>query len=1327
MQVITQFSGGLNASKAPNNIGENEVAAASNIDFSLQEGALVARRGSRIKHSGFTGSVHSLYRSYINPYDYGNSPWYIAVGSTIARISGTATSVLATTTWTGDVSARYSNFDESTLISFGGYYIKDNGTTPTEWIMQAPAGTLVATASLQTTPLVVTTSYTAEEGSVTVSTEGIGTAVGTEGGRIVLVSTLGTGSNLNSVSGVAIDDYGVDYLDIAFDIPENVTKISRDYSIGDATFTNYFHTEYTVGDVDTVAATGDMLVDSYQSSNNTTPVDIETRERMLNELRLTMRVPAMVLPKAADTYSLWAVARPNFDLVGKTIGSGWANIGAVRIIIEYTGELTANIANWKIHGDKDHSLNDADIGYVWWETFATIDSNGFIVNESAPCPLSARLQCQHAKVKLTSTSTITGTDHGVTHRIFYRQGGYMRDAYAVGSSTYTTATYTDTLSDIDVLLKGQKLLRNVYTKTSMPAIQAISDPHFNRVFVSNLNNVLWSEPNKPGTFKSTSITKVSQRGDEVQAIINWMPALVIVNRDTVYELSGSVFDGQSADWALYKTGCSRGSKARRTAIRTPYGIPILDYDGLYMYVPGQGTEQKLDWVHARIGDAWTGANSYDPAAMSGARVPAINSGYINTSFAIWANDRLYMGVPTGTSTIPNTLFIMEFPTKRVWHYTYPFSMTCGFWDPDDNGVYVGTPDGVIMRIETNNTDVTTGNVETGITWSVRTKTWTWPDEVRLTNLSLDSQYPVKALVVRNSTSTETIATRTNTVRERYMPTMSGSLANEIHFLLSGTNSTNTNRVALYELNWDAYPEPPKELYHRTEYHVPETEQEYIALNSELDCLGGTITATMKVDGTACGTFTFSSTLNDPRGFTKSFGARVFGRIAYVEYRSTTPFRHYKSHFTTIPEPPRLSYFRTDYFTYDGEQEWKAMAAELDCINGTVLATTFIDNVATSTHTFTGSGPQGYVAALPLSVAYPLNHPFGRSGYIIYSSTGTFKHYKSWFEVLPEPSKVTHFRTPTKIYQEEQEIRTAKCELNCYAGTVTGVMYVDATAISTHTFTGTGYRGFVVSLPEKTYGRSAYIVYSGSASFKHYMTEWDATPEPPRVTVWRTETFNWPTEAHLKTLVANINPLGSVVTGAIRSKGTTIATATFTGTNQEVFNYGLDVESNLARILPTDSVDVYYTSTGTFKHYKTDLQVEPAPFDKKTWRVIYRKMGGATQLDQPHFYSLDVEVVPYLTTATVTTSLGTFVTVSTSNTAICTSIWEVDGLSLSTQTHTITSRQWLDRVSLPSGMRGYLFDQRIVADVPIKVWRSNLDIMRTGIKGLTRSTISGVPN
>ena len=58
--------------------------------------------------------------------------------------------------------------------------------------------------------------------------------------------------------------------------------------------------------------------------------------------------------------------------------------------------------------------------------------------------------------------------------------------------------------------------------------------------------------------------------------------------------------------------------------------------------------------------------------------------------------------------------------------------------------------------------------------------------------------------------------------------------------------------------------------------------------------------------------------------------------------------------------------------------------------------------------------------------------------------------------------------------------------------------------------------------------------------------------------------------------------------------------------------GLDVDGTLGRLTPKDTVDVVYLSTsGVLKHYDTKFDQESMPFNKRTWQITYRKIGGAS--------------------------------------------------------------------------------------------------------------------
>jgi hypothetical protein len=167
----------------------------------------------------------------------------------------------------------------------------------------------------------------------------------------------------------------------------------------------------------------------------------------------------------------------------------------------------------------------------------------------------------------------------------------------------------------------------------------------------------------------------------------------------------------------------------------------------------------------------------------------------------------------------------------------------------------------------------------------------------------------------------------------------------------------------------------------------------------------------------------------------------------------------------------------------------------------------------------------------------------------------------------------------------------------------------------------------------------------------------------------------------------------------------ITTEAFVGTSRAAYPIGLDVNANLAIQSGTSVYAIYNAAIygGVLKHYRTDFETRPKPFGKTTWAIHYVKIGGASQLDLGRFWAIDVEVP--------------------TGTATITSIWDVDGTALSTNTLTFaTSRERRDRISFPPGVRGFLFQQRLISDLPIKVWQTSIDTQRVGVKGLARNAI-----
>lgn len=211
-------------------------------------------------------------------------------------------------------------------------------------------------------------------------------------------------------------------LDISFSDPKVVTKISRDFSIGDTNFTDYWHTEMDIRLGEDAQDEGEALLEGLRNVDEGEGVDLDARTQMLNEMRTTLRAPQTRISNASGVYNLWAVPRSKYELITRNPAvGGWENIQAVRIIVEHEEAVEVKVKAFDLRGSEGHPLNDANVGYAWWETWATIDTDGTtVLDESAPSPISGRYRCQFSQATLVSTSSPSGGQHGLTHRRFYR-------------------------------------------------------------------------------------------------------------------------------------------------------------------------------------------------------------------------------------------------------------------------------------------------------------------------------------------------------------------------------------------------------------------------------------------------------------------------------------------------------------------------------------------------------------------------------------------------------------------------------------------------------------------------------------------------------------------------------------------------------------------------------------------------------------------------------------------------------------------------------------------------------------------------------------------
>ena len=1205
------FNGGVNAMTAPHLLADNEVATATNIDFGMDIGAASVRQGSNRLWQVAATPVVGLFKHYKN--SLANSVLYAHSGSAVYRVvSGVPTSVLTGVSTDAAALTQYHTHFYAMGTS-GTINMKDDGATVTDWIKPTPTPAPVITISTTTAVPIGTVWWIAEGSAVGSNTQtGTFTATAPSSPFRVQINAIVLANNLSTNGANNIGDWGIDHLKISLSNPTKILRVSRDYSIDDGDFVNYWHTELDLenGFPKEVSADIEDLVEAQLNvgTSTDTSVDIVTRRQMLTEGRTASRNPFSRLNAAANSFMVWAVGRPNFEFIGNANSpGGWSNIGAVRVIIEATAPFSVRVKDWEIRGNEAYPLNDANVGYAWWETFAQIDSNGIKLGEGAPSVSSARTKIQQGRAVVVGGTNPSGTS-GCSHRILYRQGGYLLDAYAVATNTIGSSTYTDAMNDMQALSLRQKMNRNVLKATDMPNnVVGASEPHYDRLFIHYENYIAWSNPGLPDQFGGDNYARVSHAGDEVRNLIVWPPGMVIVNRDSVYELDGNIFEGPEANLILRRTGSRHGSKPHKTAIKTPFGIPLVEYDGLYMYIPGQGVDQELNWLMNKIGDAWRGTDTTDPAYVKGNRTPAINKGQLQHSCAEYWNGKYYLAMPTGTNTYPDTIFTVDFANQNVWFYQYPFSISSLAWDFADSRLLAGTPQGWVMQIETGLNDMGTNGTATGVPYSILSKPWSQPTDFVLENLFIDHEGGNALIRARlDGTTTTLIGTATSGVRDWYNPPFTAQVHNNITLAINGTQTASHNKI--HQVMFDA-----------------------------------------------------------------------------------------------LLEPKRVEHWRTEHEVYNTEQIWDVHNADLEIIGtGTVTGVVYIDNTAVMTRTdLVGptSGRNVFVRAFP-------NETYGQVMYTKYTTTGPsvlFKHWKTYAHCREEPPRVLNY-VSTKECGDESEWKVFEPCVAAHGGVVTVITRIDETSISTHTCTGTRRQSHAFSVPNETFGRTAYAIYSSTTPFKFYGEKWEKYPEPDRINNWKHGGVCLPNEHYVKTWSIFLNPHGTM-TGTVTLDNTVIATETFTGTEKKWYTVGLDVTTSTAMALQTGSViEAFYTGT-RFKHYDTQFEIEPRPFGKRTWSITYKKVGGASQIDLARFWSYDIEC---------------------HGTATFTSIWDVDGTATHTTTHTVTNREWIDRLPFPPGIRGRIFQQRLLASGDIEVWKVNLDMMQEGVKGFNRRSWVGSP-
>lgn len=1420
---IMSFAGGVNASFPAHLIAEDQVQTATNLDFSIERGAARPRRGFGA-YVGTTGFAHyGLFKSY-KPRDLTNAFLYSAhISSNGAGTSGVGRAAIVNNAVGAyseivpgaiDNTTQFCKYRDKVYIACGINALrKDDGTNTTEWIKQVPLAPKVTVNTATGVTVGTGTTLSCLEGTLT--TGGTATITGdanTGRAAVINVTTLNLGTN----GAFSVGTAGIVYATLGFSDPQNVYRVSIDFSVDAVTvagtstttvtngtttttvtnsqitagFQNYWHGEYlpNIGrSIISAYPSADDLTGAAQLNNGTaiSQAQVGSIQGFINQ---NQRTPQTNIPFVANALAQLAIPITKFNFIGTWTGTGdpWQGVTAWRFIVEsYVTQQVTIFTGAQLIGDTGHDLTDMNVGYTWYQTFLEIDANGNILGESAASPATGPLKCVNANATVVNTATIAGSISGITHWGLYRQGGYAQTPYLVGTYALATATITDTISDISQLLVNSTMAINVAAPSGATYFGGWStvaeEAFYDRIYIAKNNLLWWSQIGRPDQFITTNTAVIADPGDPISRLVVGPTGLVIINWKSVYEMSGSVFEGPNADFVIQKAAPRHGSIAPLACIRTPHGIPLVNYDGITMYQPGAGVDEELPWVKEQIGDAFRGLGAFDPAAMDFSRVPAVNGKLTNAS-AAWFDGKLYLAAATGTNTFNDTTYVLDFNTKKCWWYQYRNVGTATqainslFWDFNNSTLYAGGTNN-IWQLENFVTEIA-GTGTSAVPWSFLTRAWSVKNDTLVENFAIEYVGgPFEVDAVYDGTATITLGTcsysGTNAKQWQHFP-MNGLITNNLVYqftMLTGSNGTFTNgtttstltssvfgpHTAVYQLSFDSIAEPEKTHFFQTEYKdnnypgeklwdVMFADVAMLQANTPLNQGTGTITSTVSatgtvtavtfVDGVAVMTNTITGT-GTPSAtrqiYTFSFPSETYGEIAYTTFTSTVSgtqtastmglFKMWDHRFEARNEPPRVTTWRT---TIEFLDEAICDAFDVDMNpNGTVLGTVFVDGTALQTNTITWAAAntqhrQSYTFKLPVEV-------YGRTIYVLYNAGGSnyFKHYDTKFHRRPEPDRWTNYVSERRSTQEKH-FDAFEVDMDPFGNTVFGTAFIDNVAISTFTYSHSIRGRVVLAFPAETYGRTVWCQYNVQAG-----TDTALNPKGGRFKFYE-DNFIGTIEPDRLTFVQKILPpypsehyiktwiaeLNPLGTCTGTLMVENFAISTQTFTGTIREMYNIGLEAIATPALQTaTAVEVRYSGTGNGVAGAVGFKHYRTEIESAP--KPFGKTTWAFEYKKLGGAS-QIDMARFWTTD-IEVAPGTNVTM--------TSVWDIDGLpGFSTNTFTLTAsqRNYIDRIPFPPGGRGRLWQQRLNFSGPVRVWRATLDTEHIGAKGVARATIVGNP-
>jgi hypothetical protein len=304
-----------------------------------------------------------------------------------------------------------------------------------------------------------------------------------------------------------------------------------------------------------------------------------------------------------------------------------------------------------------------------------------VAHESNPSTASADQALSNQSLSITGLTA--STDSQVTHKRIYRT--------VAGGSTYlydqevTNATTTATSSQADTALGTEVETNNDVPPDAGGAVnwndQAWlfhdpDNPHY-----------LWrSKRFRPESVPTTNYLEVGNADDPIQMAVPMVGLLGVLARRTKYRIVGTETTGYFVQEAISK----RGTPAGLAVKGTDAGAAFIARDGIFL-TNFIDADQELSNKIDRIFHGET-VNGIGP----------VNWDAITTASMEMHRGNLWVALPTGSSTVPDTVAIFSRDTKNWYFYDHPIRSL--LYEEDTDTLTAGFTDGFIYVLEDGTTD-----------------------------------------------------------------------------------------------------------------------------------------------------------------------------------------------------------------------------------------------------------------------------------------------------------------------------------------------------------------------------------------------------------------------------------------------------------------------------------------------------------------------------------------------------------------------------------------------------------------------------------------------